>query len=218
MLPPMRPKPIMPSCIWPSPVIVAHASACRTASSRVVNPAATCAPRWTRKHTPVALGQHLEVAARLRRLDDTERIFLIRHLQIGGIVAGDLQEHAGVRPALVGLARRMKEPRPEAEASGDALAVADQDADILECVAMLLVAFDIGEERAIIPFSNSLEMRREIFHERAAFTESLAVLLVGKEREAALLRAALFPAAACRSVSYAVVSSRVLSLLASTSG
>ena len=119
------------------------------------------------QHPPVALGQHLEIAARFRRLDDAEGVFLIRHLEIGGIVAGDLQEHAGVRAALVGLPGRMKEPRPEAEAGGDALAVADQDADILKRVAMVLVAFDIGEERAIVAVSNSREMRREIFHERA---------------------------------------------------
>ena len=122
--------------------------------------------------TPVALGQYLEVAARLRRLDDTERIFVIRNIDVGGVVAGDLKENAGVRPALVGLAGRMKEPRPEPEASRDALAVANQDANLVQCVTMLLVTFDIGEECTIIPFSNSLEMRGEIFHERAASGES----------------------------------------------
>ena len=48
MLPPMRPKPIMPICIRLL-LLFAHASACRTASLRVVNPAATCEPRCTRR-------------------------------------------------------------------------------------------------------------------------------------------------------------------------
>ena len=59
----------------------------------------------------------------------------------------------------------MEEPRSEAEAGRDALAVADQDADILQGVAMVLVAFDIGEERAIVAGSNSREMCREIFRQ-----------------------------------------------------
>src|SRR3981189_1162678 len=137
--------------------------------------------------TPVALGQHLEVAARLRRLDNTEGVFLVRHLDIGEVVAGDLQEHAGVRAAFVSLPRRMKKSRPEGEAGRDALAVADQDADILERVAMVLVALHIGEERTIVALSHSFEMRRETFHERFGLPDSLAVLLVGKQRKALLL-------------------------------
>src|SRR6478736_8140109 len=107
------------------------------------------------QHPPSAFGQHLEIAARLRRLDDAEGVFLVRHREIGRIVAGDLEEHAGVRAALVGLPRRMQEPWPEAQAGGDALAVADQGADILERLLMAFVAFDIGEERAIIAFLNT---------------------------------------------------------------
>jgi hypothetical protein len=57
------------------------------------------------KHSPIALGQHLEIAARFRRLHNAESISLARHLKIGGIVAGDLQEHAGIRAAFVGLSR-----------------------------------------------------------------------------------------------------------------
>ena len=99
---------------------------------------------------PVAFGQHFEIAARCRRFGDPEGVFLVRHVEIGRLVAGDLQEYAGVRPALVSLPGRMKESRPEAETGGDALAVADQDADILKGIAMALVAFDICEQRAIV--------------------------------------------------------------------
>src|SRR5579864_4375210 len=114
--------------------------------------------------TPIAFDQHREVAARLRRLDDTEGVFFARYLDIGRIVASDLQEHAGVRTALVGLSGGMQEPRSEAEAGGNPLAVADQDADILERFAVTGVAFDVGEEPTIIAFSDSLEMCRQTFH------------------------------------------------------
>ena len=151
------------------------------------------------QHPPFALGQHLEIAARLRRLDDAEGVFLVRHLEIGGIVAGDLQEHAGVRAALVGLPRRMQEPRPEAEAGGDALAVADQDADILKRVAMVLVAFDIGEERAIVAFSNTREMCREIFRAASRPSRMPCVFFSSAKSVRPASEGAAFPAAAYRS-------------------
>src|SRR4051812_50016732 len=69
--------------------------------------------------TTVALNEHAHVAPRLRRFDDSEI----------GAVAGngerirgccrDLQEHAGIRPALIGLARRVQETRAEADAGRD---------------------------------------------------------------------------------------------------
>jgi hypothetical protein len=53
--------------------------------------------------TPIVFDKNLEVAARLRRLDDTETVFLSRHVEIGQIVACDLQEYTCVGPALVRL-------------------------------------------------------------------------------------------------------------------
>ena len=51
----------------------------------------------------VALREDLEIPSGLGRFDHTERVLLSRHGQIDGVVTGDLQKHAGVRPALVGL-------------------------------------------------------------------------------------------------------------------
>ena len=153
MLPPICPETDHADLHWSSPVI----GSCERLSDGIREGRQSrrdMRAEMHAQHAPIALGQHLEIAARLRRLDDTEGVFLVRHLEIGGVVAGDLQEHAGVRAALVGLPGRMQEPRSEAEAGGDALAVADQDADILQRVAMALVAFDIGEERAIVAGSN----------------------------------------------------------------
>ena len=105
--------------------------------------------------------------------------------EIGGIVAGDLQEDAAVRSALVGLAGRMQEARPEAEAGRHALAVADHDADVLQRVAVLLVALDIGEQRAIVAGVEPREMRLEPAGERVAAgrRQRLAVPRIGEELE-----------------------------------
>src|SRR6185312_3925643 len=69
--------------------------------------------------------QHLEVAARLGRLHDSERVTPAGDLEVGRVVARDLQEHTAVRPALVGLAGRMEKAWPEAGAGGDLAAVAN---------------------------------------------------------------------------------------------
>ena len=60
---------------------------------------------------PAPLGEHLEVAAGLRRFDHPEGEALTRHRQIGGVFTRDLEEHAGIGSALIGLARRMQEAR-----------------------------------------------------------------------------------------------------------
>src|ERR1700674_226659 len=83
MLPPMRPKPIMPSCIWSSPGMCS----CERLPNGVLEQRQAgrdVRPEMDAQDTPVALDQHLEVAACLRRLDDAEGVFLVRHLDIGG--------------------------------------------------------------------------------------------------------------------------------------
>ena len=52
------------------------------------------------------------------------------HGQVVGVVAGDLQEHARVRPALVGLAGRVQEAGPEADAGRRSRAVPDRAPDL----------------------------------------------------------------------------------------
>src|ERR1700686_1644294 len=76
----------------------------------------------------------------------------------------------------------MKESRPKAEAGGDALAIADQNANLLQRVAMTDVAFHVGEERAVVALSDPPEMCRQTFHQRAGLFDRLAVLLVSKQR------------------------------------
>src|SRR6185295_6161063 len=73
------------------------------------------------QRTPAALDQYRQVAASLRRFHHAERELVARNFDIRGIVARDLQEHAGVRPAFVSLTGRVQEPRPEPEAGRDLL-------------------------------------------------------------------------------------------------
>src|SRR5271169_5678190 len=107
---------------------------------------------------PAALGKDPEIAARLRFLDDAKGIGLARDRQILGIVAGDLQEDAAVRSALVGLSRRMLEARPEADASRRLGPIADGAAYMLHYIDMGRAALDIGEQGCVIPLTDPPEM------------------------------------------------------------
>src|SRR3981189_2034463 len=63
------------------------------------------------QRSPAALHQHLEVTSRLRRFCNAERVLLTGHRQIGSIVAGDLEENAGVRPTFIRLTSGVKKTR-----------------------------------------------------------------------------------------------------------
>ena len=112
-----------PSPEWSTSVAVSRVADARTpksASPGHVQPRRDIRTEMDAQRAAVALDEHLEIAARLRRLDDAERVALAGHRQVRGVVAGDLQEDAGVGAALVGLAGRVQEARAEAEAGRDA--------------------------------------------------------------------------------------------------
>src|SRR5271169_751874 len=108
---------------------------------------------------PTAFGKNPEIAARLRLLDDPKGIGMAGHRQILGIVAGDLQEDAAVRSALVGLSRRMLEARPEADACGCLRAVTNGATDALQDVNMGGAALDVGEQCRVVTGADPPEMR-----------------------------------------------------------
>src|SRR5205085_5437358 len=101
------------------------------------------------KCPPAAVSQHVEIAARLSRLDDTERVLGTGDRQVGRIAAGDLQEYAAVRSALIGLAGRVQEARTETEAGRQLLLVAHHVPQRLHRLDVRRGAIDIGEHRDI---------------------------------------------------------------------
>src|SRR5215469_16157104 len=115
--------------------------------------------------TPAALRQNVEIAACLRLLDDAKGIGLAGNRQILGIVAGDLQKNAAVRPAFISLPRRVLKARPEADACRRLGTVADRAPEPLHRIDMGRAALDIGEQRRIVarayPPEMGLQRRRE---------------------------------------------------------
>lgn len=66
------------------------------------------------ERTTVTFDQDREVASCFRRPDDAERILLTGHRNVGGGVARDLKEDAGIRAAFVGwpVECRKRGPKP----------------------------------------------------------------------------------------------------------
>src|SRR5271156_1625994 len=108
---------------------------------------------------PPAFGKDLEIAARLRRLDDPEGVPGARDREVVGVGAGDLQEHAAVRAALVGLPGGVQEARAEAEACRQLLAVADHQPQFLHRADVRRSAVDISEQRYVVADAGAIEMR-----------------------------------------------------------
>src|ERR1700676_2675456 len=102
------------------------------------------------QRTTATLGQYVEIAARLSRLDHAVAELMARHGEIFGIVRCDLQEHAAVRAALVGLTGGMQEPRAEFGTSCDMALVAHLKPHVLQRVDVRMIALNIGEQRHII--------------------------------------------------------------------
>src|SRR6478752_4271836 len=146
MLPPIRPRPIMPSCIRKIPLIERF----RDGGIQRCKRRLEVTLEMDTQRAPAAFGQHVEIAARLRRLDDAKAGFLARHRQIPGVVGRDLQEYAAAGSALVGLAGRMQEARAEFGAGRNVAPVADLQPHLLQRVDRRAVACDISQQRKII--------------------------------------------------------------------
>ena len=103
-------------------------AASATGHRGVIAPSASCRPRRAAGRCPAArsvrcrrssgrsaAGQRLPVAGGLGGLQLAEGVRLARHRQVLGDRAGDLEERADLRAALVVLAGGVQEPRPPAE-------------------------------------------------------------------------------------------------------
>jgi hypothetical protein len=133
---------------------------------------------------PVAVGEDLEIPASLGRFHDAERIFLAGHGKIGSIVAGDLQEDAGIRAAFIGLPGGMEKSRAEAEAGGNTLLVANGVAKRLQLPFVRIVPLDVAKDGEIIAGTDAAQMRAQIADKTSVAAHGLlergSVLFVGE--------------------------------------
>src|SRR5882672_12807119 len=105
-----------------------------------------------------AFGQHVEIAAGLRRLDHPKAGLLTGYREILVVIGGDLQEYAAVRTAFISLSGGMQEARAEFSTGRDMAAVADCKPHVLQAVDMRIITLDIGEQRHVIPPARAGEM------------------------------------------------------------
>src|SRR2546427_10394709 len=120
MFPPIRPSPTIPTCMRSSGSWLPRRRASRL--DGLAEPGQSVlhiGPEMHAQRAAPALPQHLEVAERLSGLHDAERVSATRHREIVGVVAGNLDEHPGIRAALVGLSGPAQISRPEADTGRD---------------------------------------------------------------------------------------------------
>src|ERR1700674_5856253 len=142
------------------------------------------------QHAAAAFGEHAKVAARLRGLDNAEGRLAAGNLHVERVLAGDLKEYPGVRPAFVGLAGRMQEAGPEFRAGRYMLAVPDRSAQPLQRFQMRGLALDVGEHGEIIAGADAGEMRAQPALDRVARAGTFQrprISVIGEQRDAVVL-------------------------------
>src|ERR1700756_3757552 len=131
-----------------------------------------------------AFSEYREIAACLRCLDDAERIFLVGDRKINGVVAGDLQEDAGIGAALVGLPCGVQKARTKSEDGRYLLLVSHAVANGLKNNLVLGIHGDVGEESEIIPRAGAAKMSFQHVSECLPILQNVGVLLIGVELDA----------------------------------
>src|SRR6516164_11783036 len=122
-----------------------------------------------------------KVAPRLRRLDHAKGVLLARNRQVLGVVAGDLQEYAGIGSALVGLSRRMKKARAKPENCGHLFLVADGVPDGLQGPLTLRIHRDIAKHGKVIAGAEAAKMPLQNRSDIQTAVNCRHVFLVGKK-------------------------------------
>src|SRR5258708_35166718 len=129
MLPPIRPSPTMPISTplsLPSPLRGEGTPYC---CSECFPTGRRVAAQRHPQHGQLARAEGLEVAQRLRLLEDREGERLAGDRHVARILLHDLQEKTRLRAAFVELPRRVEEPRPVTGRRRDLGAVAHRRAD-----------------------------------------------------------------------------------------
>src|ERR1700742_5236741 len=116
MLAPIRPRPIIPSCMnyFPFFPVIARRylpEGLLNGINKFCKARINILAEMHAQGAAVAFGKHLKITPRLCGFDNAKGVFLPRHRNVHIIVTSDLQEDAAVRPALVRLPCRMQEAR-----------------------------------------------------------------------------------------------------------
>src|SRR4029077_14158456 len=166
MLAPIRPRPIIPSCILSTPKLrIVRGKLTRKSGNRLLHglgkrfeAGLQIFAKMHGERAAAAFGKDVEIAASLRGLYGAERVFLVGHGQIRGVIARDLQKDAAVRAAFVGLAGRMQESRAEAEASGEFLSITNGVTEFLKNFFVFGINGDVPENGEVIASAGAREM------------------------------------------------------------
>jgi hypothetical protein len=112
--------------------------------------------------TAIPVGQDLEIPSRLCGFYSTEGVLLPWHRQVFSIVTSDLEEHARIWAAFVGLPSGMQKARAEAQTGCDPSAVAYGVPHLLEKFLVLGEHRYVGEESKVVARFHAIQMSAEI--------------------------------------------------------
>ena len=132
----------------------------------------------------------MEIAASLRCFHHTESVLLAGHRKVRLIVAGDLEEDAGVGSALVRLAGGVQEARAKSQTGGDTFLVAHRSTNILQRFFVPLIHFHVGQQGEVIsgldPAQVCAQIARQRFIVARRRSERGRVLFIGEQMDAVL--------------------------------
>src|SRR5438445_6509471 len=139
-----------------------------------------------------ALSKYCEIAAGLCSFDDAERVLLIGNGKIDGVVAGDLQEDAGVGSPFVGLAGGVQKARTKSKNGRDLLLVPHAMANGLQSALVLRIHGDVAEQSEIVSLACARQVSFQDLGKRFSLLEGIRVFCVGVELHAVALETRLF--------------------------
>src|SRR5229473_6804903 len=139
-----------------------------------------------------ALSKYSEIAAGLCSFDDTEGVLLVGNGKIDGVVAGDLQEDAGIGSAFVGLASGMQKARTKSKNRRDLLLVPHAVANGLQNSIVLGIHGDVAEQSEIVSLANAREVSFQDLGKRLSLLEGVGVFCVSVELHTVAFEKRLF--------------------------
>src|SRR6266568_4012386 len=193
MLAPIRPRPIIPSCMlapFQNGTVATLRQYLPDDGFELRQVCLRVFPNMHPQGAPVSIGEHLEVAAGLRRLDDAKGIFMSGNRQINGVVAGNLQKNSAVGTAFIGLASGVQKAWSKTEARSHTLAVADQVTYGLQLLFVDVIHLDVGQYGKIVAARQTVEMGFQITQQRGVctnrFLERISIFFIGEQLDSIL--------------------------------